>query len=267
MKSILFSVIFILSGIANAQDFKTYSESTENGFIVYADNAELCPVSVKFEWGLVNMKPATAQTVFVVPAKATKFKVTECTRTDPKKQSKGGYKTKYNFGDITIQKADDYIYDLPFAKGAEYQVWQGYNGTFSHQNENMLDFSMPEGTAVHAAREGIVVKVVESNSKNCPFKDCAQYNNYIVVLHADGSYAEYLHIKKDGAVAEPGDAIEKGQLIAYSGNVGWSDGPHLHLTVYLAGIDKKRSLKTKFRTGDGKTTEYLKEKSTYKKSY
>ena len=47
---------------------------------------------------------------------------------------------------------DSYIYDLPFKKGTRQKVVQGYGGMFSHKNKAALDFGMPEGTPVYAAR-------------------------------------------------------------------------------------------------------------------
>lgn len=69
-------------------------------------------------------------------------------------------------GDITIKNYDStYQYDLPFQKGKAFLMYQGYNGTFSNQNENSLDFVMPEGTEILASREGLVIDVLQSNNK------------------------------------------------------------------------------------------------------
>ena len=48
---------------------------------------------------------------------------------------------------------DTVVFDLPFENGQKFKISQGYNGAFSHQNENALDFDMPIGTKILAARE------------------------------------------------------------------------------------------------------------------
>ena len=83
----------------------------------------------------------------------------------------------------------------------------------------------------------------------------------------DGTFSEYSHLKKQGALVKVGDAIQKNQLIGYSGNVGWSTGAHLHLVIFKQQIDKRITLKTKFLTGDGKKPEFLQEKKSYTKNY
>lgn len=75
-------------------------------------------------------------------------------------------------------------------------------------------------------------------------EECAKYNNYIVIFHSDGTFAEYRHIKMNGSMVKVGDRVEIGQLIAESGNVGYSKRPHLHFAVYLQKLKKTEKLKT-----------------------
>ena len=161
----------------------------------------------------------------------------------------------------------DYSYSLPFQKGNSYTIHQGYNGNFSHQNENSLDFTMPIGTEILAAREGIVVKVIQNNNQNCPDKSCASYNNYILIYHNDGTFSNYVHLKQNGALVKEGDVVNQDDLIGYSGDTGWANGPHLHFMVFIQRLESRETLKTKFKINDGKTVQFLKEKTTYTKDY
>lgn len=258
------------------KNVKMYNERKGDSITFYVDNNEIYPVSLVFNGQPETdnlKKPELFRTTQVVPAKTMRQKVTFFVVNDKNKgwgiRKMPGYRSF--MGDITIKDYDkNYPYNLPFGKGKAFWIHQGYNGTFSHQNENSLDFIMPEGTEILAAREGFVIEVVQHNDKGCPTRNCAPFGNYVSILHSDGTIAQYYHLKQNGAQVKPGDTVTKGQLIAYSGNTGWSSGPHLHFNVYLssATADKNRiTVKTLFKTGNGDKVEYLEEKKSYARGY
>lgn len=55
--------------------------------------------------------------------------------------------------------------------------------------------------------------------------------NYVNVLHSDGTIAGYVHLTRDGALVEVGDSVVQGQVIGLSGDSGSSSEPHLHFHV------------------------------------
>lgn len=121
-------------------------------------------------------------------------------------------------------------YRLPYPAGFSRDLYQGYFGTVSHAGEYSLDFLMPVGSDVLAARSGVVETVVDHHSVACPVsKNCS--NNVIYIRHADGTQGRYLHLQTDGACVSVGDTVEQGDVIALSGNVGISAAPHLHFQV------------------------------------
>ncbi|MDH5344364.1 MAG: M23 family metallopeptidase [Gammaproteobacteria bacterium] len=142
----------------------------------------------------------------------------------------------WTIGDDQATHDDDHLYLLPYAAGASYRVLQGFSSRFSHRGieEFAVDFKMSVGTPVHAARGGVIARVVESNDKGCWEDGCGQYANFIVVMHDDGTTGEYYHLQKDGALVEVGDKVVAGQRIGLSGNTGHTALPHLHFAVYRA---------------------------------
>lgn len=169
---------------------------------------------------------------------------------------KGQYRLYFEWtvGDKDAEHDDDHVYSLPYAPGRSYRVLQGYGSRFSHTGleEFAVDFDMPEGTPVHAARGGIVARIEESNTRGCWEDGCGRYANYIVVLHNDGTTGEYYHLKKDGALVEVGDSVAQGQLIGLSGNTGHTTMPHLHFAVYRAAVwGNTQSIPVRFQADSG----------------
>lgn len=142
----------------------------------------------------------------------------------------------WTIGSRNASHDDDHLYLLPYASGTSYPVIQGFDSRFSHSGVEQfaVDFKMSVGTPVHAARDGVIARVEESNDKGCWQDGCGKYANFIVVMHDDGTTGEYYHLKKDGALVDVGDRVIAGQQIGLSGNTGHTALPHLHFAVYKA---------------------------------
>ncbi|MEZ4459090.1 MAG: M23 family metallopeptidase [bacterium] len=126
-------------------------------------------------------------------------------------------------------------YLLPFNCGMATRCSNG-NHTSSHSgtDEYAYDFAVPVGTNVRAMRGGVVhrVRIVSKPGSACyngGGSSCANYANTVEIRHNDGSIGLYMHIRT--ASVSVGDTVKQGDLIAKSGNTGWSTGPHLHVQV------------------------------------
>ncbi len=151
---------------------------------------------------------------------------------------------------------DRVAYQLPYPPRERHELAQGYLGEFSHnpgsQNEYAYDFAMPVGTTVCAARDGVVVGVRQDSDVGGPYPTFKNCGNYVIIRHRDGTYAEYVHLKKDGALVALGADVQAGQPIALSGATGFTSGPHVHFAVFrvLDGF-KRETLPVFMETKDG----------------
>lgn len=211
------------------------SERTSKGQIIFeAENLNpyLVTLSLDLE-KLTNLKTDRTLPLYVeLPGHAKKTILTlspiiEASTTD--------YQSSYGWvkGSAFAVHDDSYVYRLPFASGANVRVSQGYNGGFSHKGLSAyaIDFSLPIGTSVYAAREGEVVGVDVSSNLGGASPLYRPYMNYVNIRHSDGTLGNYYHLKFGGSAVKIGDTVTKGQLIAYSGNTGYTTAPHLHFSV------------------------------------
>jgi len=86
-----------------------------------------------------------------------------------------------------------------------------------------IDIGVPSGSKIVAANTGVVL-IAKYN---------VAYGNYVVIDHGGGISTLYAHNKK--LLVTPGQSVERGQVIAYSGSTGYSTGPHLHFEYRING--------------------------------
>ena len=187
-------------------------------------------------------------------------------RKDPSKGASYSYSFSYYDGAYNPNHDDNVIYNLPFEGNKKFIVSQGYGGKFSHtsaQSYYALDFNMKEGDQIHAARDGIVIKVISNFNEAGTTDDFKDKANVISILHSDGTVANYAHLQQNGSKVKVGETVSAGDFIGISGNTGFSSGPHLHFSVQK--INEKFeivSIPTKFKVKDSEETQ-LQEGASY----
>ncbi|NNF67780.1 MAG: M23 family metallopeptidase, partial [Gammaproteobacteria bacterium] len=201
-----------------------------------AENLREVPVTLSLRVRSRNLYSDNENPITVVLPPGRTSLVTRMKKRVPGKSAWYRYNYDWTVGDLNAVHNDEIIYRLPYQSGKRYGVLQGYGSRFSHTGleHYTIDFNMPVGTPVHAARGGLVARVVEKNDKGCWDDECIAHANYVVILHDDGTTGEYYHLKKNGALVDEGERVSQGQLIALSGNTGHTTMPHLHFGVYRA---------------------------------
>ncbi len=117
-----------------------------------------------------------------------------------------------------------------------------------------IDFLVPDGTAVIAARDGVVIEVQEHSNKGGPSPEYRDHLNYITVAHENGEFSQYCHLAQNsvsGSGLQSGSRIAKGQKLGLVGQTGWSYCEHLHFIVFRGARNESpftfKSLKVQFK--------------------
>jgi murein DD-endopeptidase MepM/ murein hydrolase activator NlpD len=111
-------------------------------------------------------------------------------------------------------------FQWPVSTGGTVTSTFGARWGTTHQG---LDIACPVGTPILAGESGTVIASYLSSSAG----------EYIVIDHGGGVCTEYMHNSQ--RLVQVGDTVTRGQVIAYSGNTGFSTGPHCHFGVRING--------------------------------
>ena len=87
-----------------------------------------------------------------------------------------------------------------------------------------VDFAAASGTPVMTINSGVVTLA----------RNLGIYGNTVVIDHGFGVESFYMHMSE--VVVGLGQTVERGQVIGASGETGYAEGPHLHLTVRVSDI-------------------------------
>lgn len=104
-------------------------------------------------------------------------------------------------------------------------------GTLMHpfyrtlQHHQGVDYAVPEGTRVFATADGIVKEIKGKSSTS---------GITVVIDHRNGYTTSYSHLQS--VKVKRGRRVQRGEIIALSGNSGLSLAPHLHYEVRYNGM-------------------------------
>lgn len=166
-------------------------------------------------------------------------------------------KLKFILDPATIPTAGSAVFAWPVKNVI---ITQYFGGTeFAARNASVyggrayhpgVDFGVPVGTAIMAPLAG----TVRATGNTDVVPGCYSWGKWTLVDHPNGLSTLYAHQSAQNVVA--GQSVATGEVIGYSGNTGYSTGPHLHFTVYAKGgvtVRKFNEIKTVTSCGPATT--------------
>ncbi|MCH8888834.1 peptidoglycan DD-metalloendopeptidase family protein [Patescibacteria group bacterium] len=111
-----------------------------------------------------------------------------------------------------------YFGDTAFAKSGAYNG-RGHNG---------VDFRASPGTTVRSPLSGTVTATGDTDI----YAGCYSYGKWVLIKHNNGLSSLYAHLSL--VSVNTGSQVLSGQAIGYSGNTGYSTGPHLHMGLFAS---------------------------------
>lgn len=125
---------------------------------------------------------------------------------------------------IITRRRDEQLWAGAFAMPAPGRITSPF-GTYrtysTGQTERHIgvDVANKEGTPIRAANRGVVMLAEELIVRG----------NTVVVDHGRGVFSIYNHLS--AAAVEPGQELEKGEVLGYMGSTGLATGPHVHWEI------------------------------------
>ncbi|MBI4692223.1 MAG: peptidoglycan DD-metalloendopeptidase family protein [Candidatus Terrybacteria bacterium] len=99
---------------------------------------------------------------------------------------------------------------------------QVYNG----KGHNGVDFRATPGTTIKSSQTG-TVRAIGNTDESCKG---VSYGKWILIDHPNNLSTLYSHLSL--IKVSTGQDVEVGQIIGYSGDTGYTTGPHLHFAVF-----------------------------------
>lgn len=99
-----------------------------------------------------------------------------------------------------------------------------YNGGVLAAHHTGVDFRRAIGEPVQATADGQVIAAEMFDIRG----------NMIIIDHGYGVFSQYAHLAE--FYVQPGQFVQRGQIIGAAGSTGRANGPHLHFEIIVNGI-------------------------------
>jgi murein DD-endopeptidase MepM/ murein hydrolase activator NlpD len=217
-------------------EIRLFQRTAPTGVALIAQNTYFAPIQLAYRLQAIeNVAAATPRSGFSVLPPRSETELVVVGRAAEQVELRFDSEFQFLPGDPEAEHRPEQPYRLPYALSSSVRVSQAFPDMTTHvdpASQHAVDFVMPIGTDVFAAREGVVIEVAsdffESGTSLAVDGPRA---NVVRILHDDGTMALYVHLNWNTIRVVPGQRVRRGEYLADSGNTGFSTGPHLHFVV------------------------------------
>jgi murein DD-endopeptidase MepM/ murein hydrolase activator NlpD len=217
-------------------EVRLLQRSTRAGVELVAQNTYFAPIQIAFRLRPVeNVSADTPRTGLMVLPPRSETELVAVGKSVPDVELRFDTEFEYLPGEPNAEHRPTQPYRLPYALSTAVRVSQTFPDQKTHTDpasQHAIDFVMPIGTDVFAARDGVVIEVASDFFESGTSMEVdGPRANVVRVLHDDGTMALYVHLNWNTIRVVPGQRVRRGEYLADSGNTGFSTGPHLHFVV------------------------------------
>ena len=217
-------------------EVRLFQRTGDAGISLIAQNTFYAPIQLAYRLSqMQNVSSSTPRDGFKTLPPRSESELLLVSKAVQNEELRFEYEFQFLPGEPGAEHDPQQPYRLPFALSTTVAVSQAFPDVITHgdpSSQYAIDFVMPVGTHVFAARDGVVIEVASDFFEHgTDLKADGPRANVVRVLHDDGTMSLYGHLNWNSIRVVPGQHVARGEYLADSGNTGFTTGPHLHFVV------------------------------------
>jgi murein DD-endopeptidase MepM/ murein hydrolase activator NlpD len=217
-------------------EVRLFQRTGDAGIGLIAQNTFYAPIQLAYRLSqMQNVSSSTPRDGYKTLPPRSETQLLVVSKAVQNEELKFEYEFQFLPGEPGAEHRPQQPYRLPFALSSTVPVSQAFPDVITHGDpgsQYAIDFVMPVGTHVFAAREGVVIEVASDFFEHgTNLQADGPRANVVRVLHDDGTMSLYGHLNWNSIRVVPGQHVVRGEYLADSGNTGFTTGPHLHFVV------------------------------------
>jgi len=217
-------------------EVRLFQRTDDGGIALIAQNTFYAPIQLAYRLSqMQNVSSRTPHDGYKTLPPRSEAELLVVGKAVQNEELKFEYEFQFLPGEPGAEHRPQQPYRLPFALSSTVPVSQAFPDVITHgdpSSQYAIDFVMPVGTHVFAARDGVVIEVASDFFEHgTDLKADGPRANVVRVLHDDGTMSLYGHLNWNSIRVVPGQHVARGEYLADSGNTGFTTGPHLHFVV------------------------------------